>query len=311
MSTDKGAKPLLKNAVRCGILYITWQSLFIKGGIYMSKVYERLQEALSCIRRKTDFVPSVALVLGSGLGGFADEIDVECEIPYSEIEGFPVSTVKGHSGKFVFGDLDGVKVVCMQGRVHYYEGYTMEQVVMPIRLMALMGAKTLFLTNASGGINPDFSAGDFMLINDHISNFVPNVLIGQNIDELGLRFPDMSDIYNASLREIIKEQAKELSIPLKEGVYVQLTGPSYESPAEIRMLGRMGADAVGMSTVCEAIAANHMCMDICAVSCISNLAAGIALHPLTHEEVQETADRVAKDFKRLVKASVKAISERK
>lgn len=277
----------------------------------MSDVYKRLQDALFCIRRKTDFVPSVALVLGSGLGGFAEEIKVECEIEYSEIDNFPVSTVQGHSGKFIFGDLDGVKIVCMKGRVHYYEGYSMEQVVMPIRLMSLMGAKTLFLTNASGGINPDFSAGDFMLINDHISNFVPNVLIGKNIDELGLRFPDMTDIYNTSLREIIKQEAKKLSIPLKEGVYVQLTGPSYESPAEIRMLGRMGADAVGMSTVCEAIAANHMCMDICAVSCISNLAAGIAQHPLTHEEVQETADRVATDFRKLVKASIKAIAERK
>lgn len=277
----------------------------------MSDVYKRLQDALSCIRRKTDFVPSVALVLGSGLGGFAEEIKVECEIEYSEIDNFPVSTVQGHSGKFIFGDLDGVNIVCMKGRVHYYEGYSMEQVVMPIRLMSLMGAKTLFLTNASGGINPDFSAGDFMLINDHISNFVPNVLIGRNVDELGLRFPDMTDIYNTSLREIIKQEAKKLSIPLKEGVYVQLTGPSYESPAEIRMLGRMGADAVGMSTVCEAIAANHMCMDICAVSCISNLAAGIAQHPLTHEEVQETADRVAVDFRRLVKASIKAIAERK
>lgn len=277
----------------------------------MSDVYKRLQDALFCIRRETDFVPSVALVLGSGLGGFAEEIKVECEIEYSEIDNFPVSTVQGHSGKFIFGDLDGVKIVCMKGRVHYYEGYSMEQVVMPIRLMSLMGAKTLFLTNASGGINPDFSAGDFMLINDHISNFVPNVLIGKNIDELGLRFPDMTDIYNTSLREIIKQEAKKLSIPLKEGVYVQLTGPSYESPAEIRMLGRMGADAVGMSTVCEAIAANHMCMDICAVSCISNLAAGIAQHPLTHEEVQETADRVATDFRKLVKASIKAIAERK
>lgn len=277
----------------------------------MNDTYKKLQKALSCIRERTDFVPSVALVLGSGLGGFANEIDIECEIMYSQIENFPVSTVKGHSGKFIFGTLGNVKVVCMQGRVHYYEGYTMEQVVMPIRLMGLMGAKTLFLTNASGGINPDFSAGDFMLINDHISNFVPNVLIGKNIDELGLRFPDMSDIYNASLRDIIKEEARKLNIPLREGVYVQLTGPSYESPAEIRMLGRMGAHAVGMSTVCEAIAANHMGMDICAISCISNLAAGIAKHPLTHEEVQETADRVAADFRRLVSASIKAISERK
>lgn len=275
----------------------------------MSNMYERLEKALKCIREKTDFVPQVALVLGSGLGGFADEIDIECSIDYSEIDGFPVSTVAGHKGRFVLGRLGDVKVVCMQGRVHYYEGYPMGDVVMPIRLMGLMGAKTLFLTNAAGGINESFRVGDFMLIRDHISTFVPNVLIGQNIDELGVRFPDMTDIYNTSLREIIKEEAKKLSIELREGVYVQLTGPSYESPAEIKMLGTLGADAVGMSTVCEALAANHMEMDICAISCISNMAAGIAKHPLTHKEVQETADRVAGQFKALVKASVQAIAK--
>ncbi|MBQ4094892.1 MAG: purine-nucleoside phosphorylase [Oscillospiraceae bacterium] len=275
----------------------------------MNEIYERLEKAFKCIREKTDFVPQVALVLGSGLGGFADEIDIECSIDYSEIDGFPISTVAGHKGRFVLGRLGGVKVVCMQGRVHYYEGYRMDEVVMPIRLMGLMGAKTLFLTNAAGGINESFRVGDFMLIRDHISTFVPNVLIGQNIDELGVRFPDMTDIYNTSLREIIKEEAKKLSIELREGVYVQLTGPSYESPAEIKMLGVLGADAVGMSTVCEALAANHMEMDICAISCISNMAAGIAKHPLTHKEVQETADRVAGQFKALVKASVQAIAK--
>lgn len=275
----------------------------------MNEIYERLEKAFKCIREKTDFVPQVALVLGSGLGGFADEIDIECSIDYGEIDGFPVSTVAGHKGRFVLGRLGDVKVVCMQGRVHYYEGYRMDEVVMPIRLMGLMGAKTLFLTNAAGGINESFRVGDFMLIRDHISTFVPNVLIGQNIDELGVRFPDMTDIYNTSLREIIKEEAKKLSIELREGVYVQLTGPSYESPAEIKMLGTLGADAVGMSTVCEALAANHMEMDICAISCISNMAAGIAKHPLTHKEVQETADRVAGQFKALVKASVQAIAK--
>lgn len=275
----------------------------------MTEMYERLERSLKCIREKTDFVPQVALVLGSGLGGFADEIDVKCSIAYSEIDGFPVSTVAGHKGRFVFGMLGDVRVVCMQGRVHYYEGYKMDEVVMPIRLMGMMGAKTLFLTNAAGGINESFKVGDFMLIRDHISNFVPNVLIGENIDELGVRFPDMTDIYNTSLREIIKEQAKKLGIELQEGVYVQLTGPSYESPAEIKMLGLLGADAVGMSTVCEALAANHMEMDICAISCISNMAAGIAKHPLTHKEVQETADRVAVKFKALVKASVQAIAK--
>lgn len=272
------------------------------------KMYERLTACINSIRERTGFVPEIALVLGSGLGSFADEIKVEAEIPYSELDGFPVSTVAGHDGKFIFGYLDGVKIVCMKGRVHHYEGYPMQEVVMPIRLMGMLGAKTLFLTNASGGINPSFKAGDLMLITDHISCFVPNVLIGENIGELGVRFPDMSDIYNASLREIIKSEADKLGIDLKEGVYVQLTGPSYESPAEIRMLGKMGADAVGMSTVCEAIAANHIGMDICGISCVSNLAAGIAKHPLTHKEVQETADRVASRFKALVSASVKAIA---
>lgn len=272
------------------------------------KMYERLTACINSIRERTGFVPEIALVLGSGLGSFADEIKVEAEIPYSELDGFPVSTVAGHDGKFIFGYLDGVKIVCMKGRVHHYEGYPMQEVVMPIRLMGMLGAKTLFLTNASGGINPSFNAGDLMLITDHISCFVPNVLIGENIGELGVRFPDMSDIYNASLREIIKSEADKLGIDLKEGVYVQLTGPSYESPAEIRMLGKMGADAVGMSTVCEAIAANHIGMDICGISCVSNLAAGIAKHPLTHKEVQETADRVASRFKALVSASVKAIA---
>ncbi len=272
------------------------------------KMYDRLKACINSIREKTDFVPEIALVLGSGLGGFADEIKVVAEIPYSSLDGFPVSTVAGHDGKFIFGYLGDVRIVCMKGRVHHYEGYPMQEVVMPIRLMGMLGAKTLFLTNASGGINPDFKAGDFMLLTDHISSFVPNVLIGENIDELGVRFPDMSDIYNASLRDIIKSEAVKLGIDLKEGVYVQLTGPSYESPAEIRMLGKMGADAVGMSTVCEAIAANHMGMDICAISCVSNLAAGIAKHPLTHQEVQETADRVATQFKALVCASIKAIA---
>lgn len=270
-------------------------------------MYKRLEDCLRQIREKTSFVPQLALVLGSGLGGFAKEIEVECTIDYKDIDGFPVSTVTGHEGRFIFGRLGGVNVVCMQGRVHYYEGYPIGEVVMPIRLMKLMGAQILMLTNASGGINPDFKAGDLMLITDHISLFAPNPLVGQNIDELGTRFPDMSDIYSSQLRDIIKKTAQDNAIDLKEGVYVQLTGPSYESPAEIRMLGRMGADAVGMSTACEAIAANHAGMKVCAISCISNLAAGISKQPLTHKEVQETADRTAAVFTRLVKSSVVAV----
>lgn len=260
-----------------------------------------------CFKEKTDFKPEVALVLGSGLGDYADGIKVVSELDYHDIDGFPVSTVPGHQGKYIFGYVGDVPVVCMKGRVHYYEGYNITDVVLPIRLMKLMGAKVLFLTNAAGGINTGFQAGDFMLIKDHIANFVPSPLIGQNIDELGVRFPDMGSIYNKELQRIIKRTAAILDIPLQEGVYIQLTGPSYETPAEIRMCRTLGADAVGMSTACEAVAANHMGMKICGISCVSNMASGITANPLTHKEVQETADRVAPLFKQLVTECIKNI----
>ena len=275
----------------------------------MSKTYEKLKKCMAIVRQKTDFVPEVALVLGSGLGDFAKAIKPEAEICYSEIEGFPVSTVSGHEGKFIFGTLDGVKLVCMQGRVHYYEGYDISDVVLPIRIMGLLGAKALFLTNAAGGINKDFRAGDFMLITDHISSLIKSPLIGKNEEELGSRFPDMSEVYSNSLCNIIRHSAKEAGIDLKEGVYIQTTGPNYETPAEIRAYKMLGADAVGMSTACEAIAAHHMGMKICAVSCISNLAAGISKNPLSHEEVKENADKAAPLFKKLVEESIKSISE--
>ncbi len=196
----------------------------------------------------------------------------------------------------------------MQGRIHYYEGYPMSDVVLPVRLMGMLGAKVLFLTNASGGIQEGMHAGDFMLITDQISDFVPSPLIGENPDELGTRFPDMSHIYREELREAVRAAAGKLGIPLKEGVYIQLTGPNYESPAEIRMCRAIGADAVGMSTACEAVAANHMGMKVCGISCVSNLAAGISGNPLTHKEVQETADRVAPMFKKLVTESIVEIA---
>lgn len=277
----------------------------------MNKIYEKLEKCYKCIREKTDFVPEIALVLGSGLGDYAESynVNVELIVPYSEISGFPTSTVLGHKGQFVFGTVNGVKTVIMQGRVHFYEGYDISDVVLPVRLMGMMGAKVLFLTNASGGINENFQCGDFMLITDHISSLVKSPLIGENIDELGVRFPDMSEIYDRDLREIIKKSAEELDIKLKEGVYIQTTGPQYESPAEIRAFKAIGADAVGMSTACEAIAANHMGLKICGISCISNLAAGISKTPLTHKEVQETADRVAPDFKRLLTESIENISD--
>ena len=271
----------------------------------MNPAYEKLLKCYQSFQEKIDFKPEIAIVLGSGLGAFGDQIQVEKTLSYHDLEGFPVSTVKGHKGQFLFGYIGEVPVVLMQGRVHFYEGYTISDVVLPIRLMKLMGAHTLFLTNASGGLNPAFHPGGLMMLTDHVSLFAPNPLIGENIEELGTRFPDMSQVYDLELQKILRDTAKENNIELFEGVYAQLTGPSFESPAEIRMLGKLGIDAVGMSTVVEAIVANHMGMRICCVSCISNMAAGISENPLTHEEVQEAADQAAPQFEKLVKEAVK------
>ncbi len=265
---------------------------------------EKLQKCYESFRAKIDFVPEIALILGSGLGALADEIDVKATLSYDEIEGFPKSTVPGHKGRFVFGYMDEVPVVIMQGRVHYYEGYSMQDVVLPTRLMKMMGAKVLFVTNASGGVNASFSAGDFMLITDQIANFVPSPLIGANFEELGTRFPDMSEIYDKDLREIVVETAKELDIKLQQGVYIQLTGPNFESPAEVRMCRILGADAVGMSTACETIAANHAGMKIVGISCVANLGCGLTENPLTHKEVMEAADKAAPLFKKLIRSSI-------
>ena len=214
----------------------------------MHPVYEKLQGCLASIRQKTDFVPKVALILGSGLGDYAEEIEIHQIIPYEEIQGFPVSTVPGHKGRFVLGYVKGVPVIIMQGRVHYYEGYSITDVVLPVRLMKLLGAEILFLTNAAGGVNFDFRPGDFMMITDQISSFVPSPLIGSNVEELGEQFSDMSEIYDKDLQKLLESTAEELRIPLQKGVYIQLTGPNYESPAEVRMCRILGADAVGMST---------------------------------------------------------------
>ena len=273
----------------------------------MNPIEKKLEKCYEYIRTKTDYKPRVAIILGSGLGDFADGVDAAAIIDYRDIPDFPCSTVAGHKGKFIFGDVMGVPTVIMQGRVHYYEGYSMSDVVLPVRLMRRLGAETLVLTNAAGGINFDFERGDLMVIRDHISSYVPSPLIGENIESLGLRFPDMTGIYDKELSERILAAAKVLSIPIREGVYLQTTGPQYESPAEIRAYRALGADAVGMSTACEAIAARHCGYKICGVSCISNLAAGMSGQPLTHEEVKETADRVGKDFARLINALVKTL----
>lgn len=270
----------------------------------MNPVYEKLLKCYESVKARIDFKPEIALVLGSGLGDYGDSIKVVDTLDYHDIEGFPVSTVAGHKGRFIFGYVNDVPVVCMQGRVHYYEGYPMTDVVLPTRLMKMMGAKVLFLTNAAGGLNYDFAAGDFMMITDHIMNFVPSPLIGPNIDELGLRFPDMSEIYKKDLQEIIRSTAKELGIKLQEGVYIQLTGPNFETPQEVKMCRILGADAAGMSTAAEAVAANHMGMKVCGISCISNLGCGMLDQPLSHEEVQETADRVSGQFKELITAAI-------
>lgn len=266
----------------------------------MNQMMEKLNRCVAVIREKTSFRPEVALVLGSGLGGFGELVEEALRIPYASLPGFPVSTVPGHAGQFILGYVRGVPVIVMQGRVHYYEGYPMEDVVMPIRIMGMLGAKKLILTNAAGGVNTAFTPGDLMLLEDHISAFVPSPLRGENLDALGTRFPDMSCVYDIPLRQAAEEAAGSRGITLQKGVYLQWQGPNFESPAEIRMFRTLGADAVGMSTVCEAIAARHMGLRVCAVSCITNMACGILPQPLSHEEVQETASRVRDKFESLV-----------
>lgn len=270
----------------------------------MAEVYERLKNCYESIREQIPLQPKVALVLGSGLGDYADGIRIESTLDYHDIAGFPVSTVSGHKGRFVFGYVGDVPVVIMQGRVHFYEGYPMEDVVLPIRLMKMMGAEILFLTNAAGGVNYNFHAGDFMMITGQIASFVPSPLIGPNVEELGERFPDMSHIYDEDLSQILREVAQDLKIVLQEGTYLQLTGSNFESPQEVRMCRILGADAVGMSTACEAVAANHMKMRICGISCISNMACGMTEQPLSHIEVKETADQVAPKFKKLITEAI-------
>ena len=273
----------------------------------MNEKYKLLLECFKQIRLKTDFTPHTAIVLGSGLGDFAKKINPVEIIGYSELKGFPVSTNPMHKGRFIFGYLEDVPVVAMQGRIHYYEGYTMEQVVMPIRLIQMCGAKNIILTNAAGGINISLKPGSLMAITDHITSFIPSPLIGKNIDELGTRFPDMTNVYDKQLTNILKQTAKTLGLDLKEGVYLQTTGPNYETPAEIKVYRTLGADAVGMSTACEAMAAVHCGMKACGISCITNLAAGITGEPLSDKEVGDVAAAISDNFGKLLYHAVKAM----
>ncbi len=262
--------------------------------------YTKLCDAYDSIKDILPYEPEVGLVLGSGLGNYADSLVQDKVIEYKDIKGFPISTAPGHKGRFVFAQINGTKTVCMQGRVHYYEGYDMSDVVLPIRLMGKMGINTLFITNAAGGINPEFNAGELMIITDQVANLLPSPLRGPNVSEIGVRFPDMSHIYDEELIKLVKECGEELNIKLHQGIYYQMPGPQYESPAEVRTARILGGDAVGMSTGCEAIAARHMGIKVLGISCISNLAAGISPTPLSEQEVIEAGERVAPIFSGLV-----------
>lgn len=266
---------------------------------------KKIEETTQFLLQYNDIKPQVGMILGSGLGSLADEVEEKIKIPYEKIPHFPVSTVEGHSGNLVFGRLNGVSVVMMQGRFHYYEGYSMEKVTFPVRVMKALGIETFIVTNASGGINESFQPGDIMLMTDHILNMGTNPLIGKNDESIGPRFPDMSQVYDKKWQTIVKKVAKRLQISLKEGVYIAVTGPSYETPAEIRMFRKFGADAVGMSSVPEVIVAGHMGLQVLGLSCITNLAAGVSADELSHEEVIETATRVKPIFMKLVKESLK------
>lgn len=260
-----------------------------------------LAEATGFIKERLPFEPEVALILGSGLGDLADEIENPVKIKYDDIPHFPVSTVEGHAGQFVIGMFEGRRVIAMQGRFHFYEGYSMQTCTFPVRVMKELGVTNLLLTNAAGGANTAYVPGDLMLITDHMNFAGTNPLIGKNDDKFGPRFPDASNIYDKALNLKIRDIAKSLKIRLQEGVYVMNSGPSYETPAEVRMLRLLGADAVGMSTVPEALVANHMGMKVTGISCITNMAAGILDQPLHHGEVVETANMVKKTFSTLIK----------
>jgi purine-nucleoside phosphorylase len=267
--------------------------------------FAKIQTAAQFLKGKYEKTPKIGLILGSGLGVLADEIEQPVKIAYNDIPDFPVSTVEGHAGQLVFGRIQEIEVVAMQGRFHFYEGYSFEKVTFPVRVMKELGVEILIVTNAAGGVNESFSPGDLMIITDHINNMGTNPLIGPNDSRLGVRFPDMSEAYNKELRVLAKQISEQLNISTQEGVYVGNTGPTYETPAEVRMIRTLGGDAVGMSTVPEVIVARHAGMKVMGISCISNMAAGILDQPLNHEEVIETTERVKANFLGFVKELIK------
>jgi purine-nucleoside phosphorylase len=271
------------------------------------KTLKELRSAVKFLKKKYKHSPRVGIVLGSGLGNFIDEVEVEKEIDYSDIPNFAVSTVHGHKGKLIFGNLSGKKVVCMAGRFHFYEGYNAEQVGFPIRVMKMLGIQTLLLSNAAGGVNPDFKVGDLMIITDHVSFFNRNPLIGKNIEELGPRFPDMSEPYNKELIQKAKEIGKKFGINLREGIYFGVTGPTFETRAEYRLVHILGGDAVGMSTVQECIIANHMKLPVFAMSVITDIGIREDENKITHEEVLQAAKEAEPFFATIFKEMVAAI----
>lgn len=267
----------------------------------------KIKDSADFILSKSKYKPQIGLILGSGLGAIADQIKDAEFYNYNEIPNFPISTVEGHAGRLVIGNFQGKQVIAMQGRFHFYEGYNMQEVTFPVRVMKLLGVEKLIVTNAAGAVNKDFTPGDLMLINDHINLSGSNPLFGKNLSEFGTRFPDMSNAYDKDLRNKVKEIAKNLNIELREGVYTMFTGPTYETPAEIRMARILGSDAVGMSTVPEVIVANHSGMKVLGISCMTNMAAGILEQPLNHEEVMETSERVRENFITLITNIIKEI----
>jgi purine-nucleoside phosphorylase len=269
--------------------------------------FAKIQNAAQFLKEKYEKKPKIGLILGSGLGVLADEIEQPVKIAYNDIPDFPVSTVEGHAGQLVFGRIQDIEVVAMQGRFHFYEGYSFEKVTFPVRVMKELGVEILIVTNAAGGVNESFTPGDLMIITDHINNMGTNPLIGPNDSRLGVRFPDMSEAYNKELRTLAKQVSEQLNISTQEGVYVGNTGPTYETPAEVRLIRTLGGDAVGMSTVPEVIVARHAGMKVMGISCISNMAAGILDQPLNHEEVIETTERVKANFLDFVKELIKQI----